>query len=195
MRHVDNRGHGHVIAVERLETQITIIANIYLLVRSLAREQENFYESLRHIVEELEQKCILHEPNLIILGDFNLPLELGKESHNNNENELERATRSLAECLGAHGLTDCWKSGDDRSTFKTGQSRLDRKMYRFNKGYQENLETVWTFTTSDHCLLKLSLLTAKERSMNVRIVSLPAYLLDNEDAVKMVRERECLKWL
>jgi len=134
---------------------------------------------------------------LVILGDFNLPLELTRECHNNNEAELERA-RSVVECLETKGLVDCWKVNDDRYTYKTSSSRLDRIMHRFHVQYAENLETNWTFMNSDHCLLKLSMHSIKERPKNMRVVSLPTYLLDNEEAVGLIRDKmttmssECL---
>jgi exonuclease III len=75
IKHIDDRGHGHVIVIEGLIERLTIIANIYVPGRSLSREQETFYENMSNIIEEFELKYILQEPNLIILGDFNLPLE------------------------------------------------------------------------------------------------------------------------
>ncbi len=43
-RNIDNKGHGHVIALEGLLEKVTIIANIFAPVRSLGREQQEFYE-------------------------------------------------------------------------------------------------------------------------------------------------------
>ncbi len=40
-----------------------------------AAEQEVYYERVGKVIEELEIKYINREPGLIILGDFNLPLE------------------------------------------------------------------------------------------------------------------------
>jgi len=187
VRQIDNQGHGHVIVVDGLMLHTTIIANVYSPVRSLGREQENFYNNLIEIIEELEQKYLFNEPNLIILGDFNLPLELDRNCYS-NDSELDRA-RSISERLLSKGLTDCWKINDDRFTYKTAQSRLDRIMFRLDTEYVENLETDWTFTTSDHCLLKLSLNPARENPTQSRVVSLPTYLLENEEAVKMMKDK------
>ncbi len=104
-RNIDNKGHGHVIALEGLLVKVPIIANIYAPVRSLGREQQEFYEVLGTLIEEFELKYILNEPNLIILGDFNLPLE---PELNNRHIEKIRAG-CLSDYFVAMGLTDCWK--------------------------------------------------------------------------------------
>ncbi len=62
-----------------------IVCNIYSPVRSLAAEQEVYYERVGKVIEELEIKYINREPGLIILGDFNLPLE-----QNMNKNIAEQ---------------------------------------------------------------------------------------------------------
>jgi hypothetical protein len=136
----------------------------------------------------MERKYILNEPGLIILGDFNLPLELDMDLHNHNASEVARA-RALAESLKARGLVDSWKNTDDRYTFRTGESRLDRIFYRLDRPYKENLETIWTFTNSDHCLLRLSLSIDKERYQKSRVIALPTYLLDNKEAVSLINEK------
>jgi exonuclease III len=188
VNHIDDEGHGHVIVIEGLEPQLTIIANVYSPVRSLPREQELFYEKLISIIDEMEQKYILNEPGLILMGDFNLPLELDMDVHNYNASEVARA-RELVESLKARGLTDCWINTDDRYTFRTGESRLDRILYRFDRPYREKLETIWTFTSSDHCLLKLSLMVDKEKYQKSRVTALPTYLLDNKEAINLIREK------
>jgi len=187
VRQIDNLGHGHVAVVEGLTVHIAIIANVYSPVRSLGREQDRFYEHLMTIVDELEQKYLFNEPNLMILGDFNLPLELNRNSHG-NDLERERA-KSLVEHFDSKGLIDCWKLNDERYTFRTAQSRLDRILYRMNTVYMEELETDWTFTNSDHCLLKLSLCSTRGKAVHTRVVSLPMYLLENEEAVKMINDK------
>jgi hypothetical protein len=183
VKHIDDKGHGHVIAVEGLNMHVTIIANIYSPVRSLARDQEIFYEELVNIIEELELKYVLNEPELIVLGDFNLPLEMNF-SHNSKQ-EKERA-RQLAECFQALGLIDCWKQGDNRITYKTGLTRLDRILYRTSRSVREKLDTEWTFIPSDHCLLKLTLMSSVEKNSTRRTISLPTYLLDHRDAVELI---------
>jgi len=85
------------------------------------------------------------------------------------------------------GLIDCWKLNDERFTYKTARSRLDRILYRLHKTYTENLETNWTFTNSDHCLLQLSLSPVRERQAYTRVISLPTYLLENEEAVRLIK--------
>jgi len=188
VKQLDDEGHGHVIAVEGLMNQLTIIANIYAPVRSLPKQQEVFYRKLIRTLDEMEQKYTLNEPGFVVLGDFNLPLELDMELHNYNASEVARA-RSLAECLKARGLIDGWKSTDDRYTFKTSESRLDRILYRLEGSYKENLETIWTFTTSDHCLLKMSLTIDKEMYRKCRVISLPTYLLESKEALSQIRDR------
>jgi hypothetical protein len=44
---------------------------IYSPVRSLAAEQESFYEKLVCMIEQFELTYIEKEPDLIIMGDFN----------------------------------------------------------------------------------------------------------------------------
>ncbi len=187
VRQLDNQGHGHVIVVDGLMSHSTIIANIYAPVRSLGREQDNFYKNLINIVDDLERKYLFNEPNLVILGDFNLPLELNRDCHN-NDSELARA-RFISEKLVRINLTDCWKLNDDRYTYKTASSRLDRIMFRFENEYSEKLETDWTFTTSDHCLLKLKLNRARGTQSRSRVTSLPTYLLDNKEAVRLIHDK------
>ena len=58
--------------MEGLGGGLTIICNIYSPVRSLVNQQIEFYESLNRLIEEFESTYVLYEPNLIILGDFNL---------------------------------------------------------------------------------------------------------------------------
>ncbi len=187
VRQIDNQGHGHVILVEGLMLHTTIIANVYSPVRGLSREQEDFYNNLIEIIEEFEQKYLFNEPNLIILGDFNLPLELDRHYYS-SDTELDRA-RSISERLLRKSLIDCWKTNDDRFSFKTAQTRLDRIMYRLDTEFVEKLETDWTFTTSDHCLLKLTLSQARENPARSRVVSLPTYLLENEEALRMMKDK------
>ncbi len=74
-RDIDEKGHGHLAVVEGLGDRLTIIGNIYAPVRSLVGQQEEFYEALSRLIDELESKYILYEPNLIIMGDFNIPFE------------------------------------------------------------------------------------------------------------------------
>ncbi len=74
------------------------------------------------IIEEFELKFILQEPNLIILGAFNLPLE----TQTCTNNVKKKRARLLEEYLKSLGLADCLKSNDDMVTYKTGQTRLDR---------------------------------------------------------------------
>jgi hypothetical protein len=185
VRQIDNNGHGHVIVLEGLTTHITILANIYSPVRSLSREQDDFYIKLLDIVEELERKYLFNEPNLIIVGDFNLPLEPGV-NHHTNEAEARRAG-TLAEQLERKGLTDCWKVNDDRFTYKTARSRLDRILYRLDFEFTEKLETDWTFINSDHCLLKTTLSPARVGPSPTRVISLPTYLLDNVEMLQMMK--------
>ncbi len=86
----------------------------------------NFYANLVTLIEELETKYVMYEPNLLIMGDFNLPLEPDMA---NNPSEKARA-KNLAEYFSSLGLIDCWKQNDDRITLKGGNSRLDRILYR-----------------------------------------------------------------
>jgi len=178
-RNIDNKGHGHVIALEVLLAKVTIIANIFAPVRSLGREQQEFYESLGTLIEEFELKYILNEPNLIILGDFNLPLE---PELNNRHNEKIRAG-CLSDYFVAMGLTNCWKQNDDSVTFRTGQTRQDRIMFRINNSLREKLITDWTFTSSDHCLIQLNLWGDK-KTISRRISSLPTYILKYKNCVE-----------
>ncbi len=137
-----------------------------------------------YMIEEFELKYILHEPNLIILGDFNLPLETQTYT---NKVERERA-RLPAEYLKSFGLTDCWKSNDDRITYKTGQTRLDRIMYRIDRNFKEQLKVDWTFTPSYHCMLQLYLLPDKQKIVTRRTVLLPTYLLDNKVNIDQIKK-------
>ncbi len=187
VKQIDDLGHGHVAVIEGLLPNIVIFANIYSPVRSLVRDQENFYKNLLDIVEELELKYILNEPNLIIAGDFNIPLDKDRSMFG-SDSEFERAM-SLVQQFENKGLIDSWKEDDYRFTFKTAYSRLDRILYRLNVTYKEKLETDWTFTNSDHCLVKLWLNEMRTRSNKDRIVSLPTYLLDNEEATGMIRDK------
>jgi hypothetical protein len=172
-RDIDGSGHGHLVVVEGLGEGSTIVGNIYSPVRSQGLEQETFYEALGNIIDELELKYINHEPNLILLGDFNLPLESGMH--------LGRAEKiralNLAEYFNSLGLVDCWKAQDNRVTLKTGGTQLDRIFYRLKGVYKEELQTDWTFTISDHCLLQLNLQKDKIKPSR-RIVSLPTYPLN-----------------
>ncbi len=182
-KNIDAAGHGHVVVVEGLYEKPRIVANIYSPVRSLPREHETFYERLTSVIEELELKYLMYEPNLVVLGDFNLPLE----SELNVINADKLRALNLAEYLKSLGLIDCWKKDDVRITFRTAHSCLDRILYRINGTFAEKLTTDWTFLASDHCLVKLEL--EKERHKNTRrTVSLPTYLLSSkEDAEKIER--------
>ncbi len=129
-------------------------------------------------------KYVLSEPNLILLGDFNLPLE--SNMHNNNTSR--NRAKELSDYFTSLGLLDCWKDNDVRITQKVGRSRLDRILYRLNGKYNEDLTTDWTFTVSDHCLLSLTLTrdNVANKPRNSRTVSLPAYILQcKEDAEKI----------
>jgi len=187
VKHVDNNGHGHVIVVEGLTMHTAIVANVYSPVRSIGREQDEFYNNLINIIEEFEGKYLFNEPNLIILGDFNLPLETHANYHS-NETEVRRA-RTLAGLLEGKGLIDCWKDSDARFTYKTTKSRLDRIMYRVDYECSEKLETEWTFVNSDHCLLKATLNPARVNPVLNRVVSLPTYLLENSEMLQMMRTK------
>jgi exonuclease III len=187
VKQIDDQGHGHIAVVEGLMTNIVIVANIYSPVRSLTRDQENFYNEMFEIIEELELKYFVNEPNLIITGDFNLPLESDR-GYYSSEAEFERAM-SLVERFESKGLVDSWKDGDTRYTYKTACSRLDRILFRLNVPYKEKLETDWTFTNSDHCLMRLSLCSLREKVNHDRVVSLPTYLLENEEARVLIRDK------
>jgi exonuclease III len=184
VRQIDNFGHGHVIVMDNFLLHPTILANVYSPVRSNGREQESFYNDLFNIIEELERKYLFNKPNLIILGDFNIPLELS--NHHNNDGEAKRA-KKLIGSIEQKGLIDCWKKGDDRFTYRTARSRLDRITYRLELEYTEKLETDWTFTISDHCLLKVMLTPKSSSPSQSRVTSLPTFLLENEELLNMMK--------
>jgi len=169
--------------VEGLGTRVTIICNIYAPVRSLAGRQEEFYEKLFMLIEEFENKYVLNEPDLIVLGDFNLPFKSGMSK---NISEKNRAG-IVSEFFTSLGLIDCWKPNDNRITLKGGHSRLDRILYRLQGDFIESLDTDWTFTTSDHCLLTLCLKSdPSQRQKARRVVSLPTYILNiKEEKIKI----------
>ncbi len=184
---IDDRGHGHLVVVEGIGNKTVIVGNIYSPVRGLAMEQDAFYEKLSKLIEEIETKYIFHEPDLILLGDFNLPFETRM---NRTVAEKLRA-RDLSEYFISLGLTDCWKGSDNRTTFRNGLSRLDRILFRINGDYSEDLKTDWTFTSSDHCLLYLTLRNNYKHKSR-RVTSLPTYILnsktDLEDITKSLTE-------
>ncbi len=95
--------------------------------------------------------------------------------------------QSLGEYFVSLGLIDCWKKEDDRITQKTGQNRLDRIMYRINDKYNESLQTDWTFTASDHCLLHLTLQKAT-KPLSRRIISHPTYILECKSDVEEIEK-------
>jgi len=180
---IDDKGHGHIVVVEGLSSGITVVCNIYAPVRSLVAKQVKFYEKLGELIDGLENKYILNEPDLIILGDFNLPFEVGML---HNVSEQARAL-TLSEYFSSLGLKDCWLENDDRVTLKGGQSRLDRILYRIGGSWNETFSIDWSFTNSDHCLLTISLsadLTRREKTR--RIIALPTYILNSrEDRLKI----------
>jgi len=171
--------------VEGLSSTITIVGNIYAPVRSTPSRQDEFYERLGRLIDELETKYLFNEPELILMGDFNLPLEPDFIS---NVADKVRA-RNLSEYFSSLGLIDCWKTNDNRITQKSGQSRLDRVLFRLAGKYCEALTTDWTFTTSDHCLIMLVLKKAQKetRRVNKRITSLPAYVLNTAEDRESIR--------
>jgi hypothetical protein len=182
-RDIDDKGHGHLVVVEGLEEGPTIIGNIYAPVKSRGAEQEEFYDRLASLIEQLEIKYLFQEPNLIIMGDFNLPLE---SDMNPNQADKLRA-KNLSEYLNALGLQDCWKSTDDRITQRTGQNRLDRILYRLKLNYSNKLNCDWTFTISDHCLVRLELsIDVKQRTR--RIMSIPTDILNEKDTVERIEK-------
>jgi hypothetical protein len=184
-RDIDDRGHGHVAVVEGLGNRLTLIGNIYAPVRSSTSRQTEFYETLGALIDELESKYILNEPDLIILGDFNLPFETEML---NSVSERARA-RLVSEYFSTLGLIDCWKSGDNRITLKGGQSRLDRILYRITGDFTETLTTDWTFTISDHCLLSLCLKPNHHfKQKNRRVTSLPTYILNIREEKQKITE-------
>jgi len=172
-RDIDDRGHGHVVVVEGLGDKLTIIVNVYAPVRGLTSQQVSFYETLEKMIEEIESKYVMYEPNLVVLGDLNIPLEIDMI---NNPAEKNRA-KQLSTYFSALGLVDCWKPNDDRITLRGGQSRLDRILYRINGEVKETLHLDWTFTKSDHCMVGLTLEDVKVKRKSRRIVSLPTYIL------------------
>jgi hypothetical protein len=93
------------------------------------------------------------------------------------------------ERLEQKGLTDCWKENDSRFTYKTSRSRLDRILYRLDYEVCEILETDWTFTNSDHCLLKAFLTPSHSGPAHSRVVSLPTFLLENEETLNMMKAK------
>jgi exonuclease III len=186
VREIDDKGHGHIAVVEGIGSKPMFVCNIYAPVRSLGNEQISFYDSLKRLIDELEIKYLFEEPNLIILGDFNIPFE--QMSHK-NAREQKRA-KDLSEYFNSLGLVDCWKHNDDRITQRSGLSRLDRILYRLDGQYSESLMTDWTFTVSDHCLLQLTLSRAVRTVKNNsrRVVSLPTYILKSKEDVERIKQ-------
>lgn len=95
----------------------------------------------------------------------------------------------MAVRLEQKGLIDSWKVNDERFTYKTARSRLDRIMYRLDFELTEKLETEWTFINSDHCLLKVTLSPVRVDHSRNRVVSLPTYLLENEELLQMMKTK------
>jgi len=190
-RNIDDKGHGHLTVVEGLGNKLTIICNIYAPVRGLSNKQVEFYERLVALIDELENKYVLHEPDLIILGDFNIPFEVEMSK---NMSEKARA-RTLFEYFNSLGVVDCWKPNDNRITLKGGHSRLDRILYRLQGDFVESLDTDWTFTVSDHCLLSLCLKPEGGQACRTRrVTSLPTYILSiKEDKIKIAQGLEEFK--
>jgi len=129
------------------------------------------------LIDELETKYIMYEPNLIILGDLNLPLEIALL---NNSSERVRA-KNLSEYFSSLGLIDCWKQDDSRITLKGGQSRLDRILYRVHGNVKETMTVDWTFTKSDHSMVSVTLEDTLPAYRSRRTVSLPTYILNIAD--------------
>jgi len=171
---IDDKGHGHLAVVEGLGDKLAIVINVYAPVRSLNNQQKIFYETLEMLIDELETKYVMYEPNLLIMGDFNLPLE---PEMANNSSEKARA-RALSEYFSSLGLVDCWKQEDKRTTLKGGNSRLDRILYRIQNEVKATLKIDWTFTKSDHSMVNLMLEDRMPRQRGRRIVSLPTYIMD-----------------
>jgi len=144
-----------------------------------------YYEKVGRLIDELEVKYLFNEPELILMGDFNLPLELDLVV---NVSEKARA-KDLSEFFSSLGLIDCWKDNDNRITQRSGQNRLDRIFYRIAGKFCETLETDWTFTNSDHCLvmLKLKKEQIQTKQASRRLTALPVYVLNNKIDVDYIR--------
>jgi len=80
-------------------------------------------------------------------------------------------------------LTACWKQNDDSVTFRTGQARQDRIMFKINNSLKEELITDWTFTSSDHCLIQVNLRGDKKTILR-RISSSPTYIVKYKNCVE-----------
>jgi hypothetical protein len=93
----------------------------------------------------------------------------------------------LSEYFKSLGLLDCWKETDDRITQRSGQNRLDRILYRLRGKYLEKLQCDWTFTVSDHCLLKLELHIEGKIPVG-RSITLPSYILNIKDCVERIEK-------
>jgi hypothetical protein len=183
-RDIDDNGHGHIAVVEGFGDKLLIVVNIYAPVRSLASQQGDFYEILRQLIDDFETKYIMYEPNLIILGDLNLPLETDMSK---NMSEKARA-ETLSEYFSSLGLIDCWKQGDSRVTLKGGLSRLDRILYRVNGNIKESMTIDWTFTKSDHGMVNLILEDTYPKFKSKRIFSLPTFIMNIDEERKKIIE-------
>ncbi len=87
-------------------------------------------------------------------------------------------------------IVGIWKCNDDRITHRGRQSRLDRILYRLGGKFVDSLQTDWTFTTSDHCLLILTLRreNCQNKIFNRRIISLPTYILNCKDDLEAIKK-------
>jgi hypothetical protein len=69
-----NKGQCHLALVKGPGDEIASVGNTNAPVRSISTKQEEYYETLGKLIDELGVKYFYNQPDPILLVDFNLPL-------------------------------------------------------------------------------------------------------------------------
>ena len=184
----DNYGRFLVLDAVIAENRY-IFVNLYALTSDKREEQVNFGE---YIFNNL-QKYI--GENIIIGGDLNIDLDIGKPYNNLSKNPgYYKQFISLIEVLN---LVDIWrlKNPDaerytwrEKTRYGFSQSRIDFFLISCHLQYYTETTQILPGIKSDHSLLKLSLFIKDEPKRGRGVWKLNVSLLQDKQVIVLIKE-------
>ena len=158
----DADGNYIIISLSTMEKELLLV-NIY----GPNRDNPSFYEKLRGLITEHNQK------NIIVVGDFNLVLDQNIDCHNYKHENNPKAKEAVENMIQELNLTDIWRENNPESRRYTWRKPTPLKQSRLDFFLLSDY-LIWNYEDSDilpgyrsdHSLIILKLKFGKESIHN-----------------------------
>ncbi len=171
---------GHAIEVVGLTEGRLLLLNIYA-PNGYANDKKAFFIESMDIIKDSVCK------NVIVAGDFNLTFSESDRHKRNTCTGEQNIAKYVTDRLDELGLRDAW-IGYKCMTWKrcNVMSRLDRIYTRLRRFRQVSIGTNWSFSDSDHAMVRATFESCEKRPSGPRICKLnPRVVLDPDKLTQL----------